>query len=269
LVKQDGFQLAGNAPQIYEEQKVPTLFRPLAELTLQHVELNEGDRVIDVACGTGIVARLVAEKIGKSGVVAGVDLNAGMIEAARLYSPATSVDIGWHQCDVTDLPFADNSFDIAFCQQGLQFFPDKPAALSELRRVLAPDGTMILTVWSSISPLFAAIADAADRYIGAEAATSALAPYAFRDGEVINSLITEVGFSRVEMEILVVERRIGPPEKAIPNEIFGGTVGPFVSKLDESTQKALFADVAEALRDFVEHDGIIVPQEAHLIRAHA
>ena len=114
-----------------------------------------------MACGTGIVARLVAEKVGPSGTVTGVDLNPGMIEAAQRYSSATSVNIEWHQSDVTGLPFADASFDIAFYQQGLQFFPDKPAALSEMRRVLAPGGTLVLTVWSAISPLMAAVADAA------------------------------------------------------------------------------------------------------------
>lgn len=260
MAKQDSFQLQGNAPQIYEEQKVPALFRPLAELTLNHVEVRKGDRVIDVACGTGIVTRLVAGKVGKSGTIAGVDLNAGMIEAAQRYLTDMDATIEWHQCDVIDLPFADAIFDIAFCQQGLQFFPDKPAALSEIRRVLVPGGTMILTVWSSVSPLFAAIADAAK---------SALSPYAYRDGELIKALVTEAGFSAINMEILVVERRIGPPEESIPNEIFGGSVGPFVAKLDESTQKTLFDDVAEALHDYLEHDGIVVPQEAHLIRAQA
>ena len=245
------------------------MFRPPAELTLNHVEVRKGDRVIDVACGTGIVTRLVAGKVGKSGTIAGVDLNAGMIEAAQRYLTDMDATIEWHQCDVIDLPFADAIFDIAFCQQGLQFFPDKPAALSEIRRVLVPGGTMILTVWSSVSPLFAAIADAADRYINADAAKSALSPYAYRDGELIKALVTEAGFSAINMEILVVERRIGPPEESIPNEIFGGSVGPFVAKLDESTQKTLFDDVAEALQDYLEHDGIVVPQEAHLIRAQA
>ena len=219
--------------------------------------------------GRALLRALSPKKVGKSGMVAGVDLNAGMIEAAPRYSSNTDAPIEWHQCDVVDLPFADASFDIAFCQQGLQFFPDKPAALSEIRRVLVPGGTMIVTVWSLVSPLFAAIGDAAERYISTEAATSALSPFAFRDGEVIKALVTEAAFSMIEMEKIVIERRIGQPEESIPKEIFGSHMGPFVEKLDESTQKAMFDDVAEALQDYLEHDGIVWPEEAHLIRAQA
>ena len=261
------FQLQGDAAKIYEEQKVPTVFRPLAELTLQRVDVPKGARIIDVACGTGIVARLLSEKVGDSGSIVGVDLNAVMIEAAQRYSQVSNIE--WRQGDVVNLPFEDNNFDLAFCQQGLQFFPDKIAALNEVRRVLAPGGSLVLTVWSSISPLFAAIADAVGRYVSDEASTSALSPYAFRDIAVIKALVLEAGFAGIQTENLVVERRIGPAKESIPNEIFGGSVGPFVAKLDESTQKALFDDIGEALRGFVEHDGIVVPQEAHLIRATA
>lgn len=267
MAEQDTFQLSGSAAQIYEEQKVPGLFGPLAELTLHHVKVQEGARVLDVACGTGIVARLVAEKIGPSGTVAGVDLNSGMIEAARLYMPANLTNIEWHESDVTDLPFGDDSFDIAFCQQGLQFFPDKNAALKEIQRVLAPGGSIILTVWSAISPLFAAIADAAGQYIGPEASTSALSPFAYRDIEVIKGLVVDAGFVQINVEPLVVERRIGPAKEGIPKEIAGAPVGTLVAKLDEPKQKSLYEDIEEALRDFVEDGGIVVPQEAHLIRA--
>lgn len=265
MTEQGTFQLQGNAAQIYEEQKVPTMFRPLAELTLRHVDVREGARVLDVACGTGIVGRLVAEKVGNSGTVVGVDLNAGMIEVAR--QTVTDVNIEWHQSDVADLPFADDSFDIAFCQQGLQFFPDKLAALTELRRVLTPSGSLILTVWSSVSPLSAAIADATGRYVGDEASKSALSPFAFRDLEVIKGLLVDAGFAEVDTEILVLERRIGPPEESIPKAIASSPVGVFVGQLDDPSQEALFHDVSEALRDYLEHDGMVIPEETHLVRA--
>ena len=93
MAEQEGYQLQGNAPQIYEEQSVPTIFQPLAEITLQHVDVAEGARVIDVACGTGIVGRLVAEKVGKAGLVVGVDRNAGMIEVAKRSAPVTDANV--------------------------------------------------------------------------------------------------------------------------------------------------------------------------------
>ena len=122
------------------------VFRPLAEATLRHVNVHEGARVIDVACGTGIVARLLAEKVGKSGTVVGIDLNAAMIEVARWHTSGADVAVAWRQGDVVALPVPDARFDMAFCQQGLQFFPDKLAALKEIRRVLALGGSIVLTV---------------------------------------------------------------------------------------------------------------------------
>ncbi len=93
MTQQESFQLKGSAPQIYEQHKVPAIFRPLAERTLRHVELQEGAQVIDIACGTGIVARFAAEKVGKPGTVIGIDLNAGMIEVARQNNPVTGPNI--------------------------------------------------------------------------------------------------------------------------------------------------------------------------------
>ncbi len=132
MPEQERFQLQGDAPQIYEEYKVHVVFRPLVEATLRHVNVREGARVIDVACGTGIVARLLAEKVGKSGTVVGIDLNAGMIEVAQRHSSGAEVAVAWRQGDVVALPVPDTRFDMAFCQQGLQFFPDKLAALKEI-----------------------------------------------------------------------------------------------------------------------------------------
>lgn len=266
---QQRYQLQGSAPQIYEEQNVPSLFRPLAEITLRHVDVREGDHVIDVACGTGIVGRLVAEKVGKSGSVVGIDLNAGMIEVAQQHSPVTDASVEWRQGDVTALPFEDASFDTAFCQQGLQFFPDKLAALKEMLRVLTPGGSMILTVWSAVSPVNAAISDALARYVSDEAAKSALAPFAFRDSEVIKGLMTEAGIQGIKMETLVVDRLIGPAEESIPRSMAGTPYGVEFGKADVTTQDALVRDVAEALRDFQGDNGFTVPQETHLIRATA
>jgi len=190
-----------------------------------------------------------------------------MIKAAQRYSQVPERNIEWRQSDVVDLPFEGDIFDFAFCQQGLQFFPQKVAALKEIRRVLAPSGSLILTVWSSVSPLFAAIGDAAARYISEEASISALSGYAFRDLAVIKALVLEAGFLQIQTENVVVQRRIGPPEKSIPLEIAGNTVGAFVAKLDNQTREAMFAEIGDAVQDYLEPDGLVFPQEAHLIRA--
>jgi ubiquinone/menaquinone biosynthesis C-methylase UbiE len=144
------YQLAGNAPQLYERETVHTLGRPLAELMLAHVALHAGDRVLDAACGTGIVTRVAVQRQGHLGHVVGVDLNAGMLEVARANTPATGVPIAWRHGDVCALPFAEGQFEVVVCQQGLQFVPDPGAALREMRRVLVPGGRLAVAVFSEI-----------------------------------------------------------------------------------------------------------------------
>ena len=134
------WQVSGNAPQAYERYMVPTLFTPWAQELLARAALHAGERVLDVACGTGIVARLAAQRVGPSGYVMGVDLNAAMIETARTQTPPAGAPVEWREGDAHALPCADATFDVVCCQQGLQFFPDKPHALREMHRVLGPGG---------------------------------------------------------------------------------------------------------------------------------
>ena len=211
----------------------------------------------------------MAEKVGKSGSVVGVDLNAGMIEVAKRSTPVTGADVEWRQGDVNALPFPNASFDMAFCQQGLQFFPDKRAALKEIRRVLVPGGTLILTVWSAVPQWGTAIADGLTRYVSAEAAKTSLAPFSFNDPEVIQALLVESGFLDIKMDILVVERLLGPAEESIPEEMASGAYANDVEKLDMATRTALVQEVAEALQNYQKGDGFAIPQPSHLIRATA
>ena len=139
------FQLSTKAVEGYETQKVPALFSPLARGTIEAISLPESAQVIDIACGTGIITRVVAAQLTGAGRIVGTDLNSAMLEVAEKTMPKTSHVIEWFVCDVTELPFGDGKFDIAFCQQGLQFFPDKPKALAEIRRVLKPEGWLFLT----------------------------------------------------------------------------------------------------------------------------
>jgi len=267
LAEQEAWQLEGNAAQIYEEQKVPSLFRPLAEITLRHVDLDKGDHVIDLACGTGIMGRLAAKIVGSSGSVVGVDLNSGMIEAAKQYSMVDGVNMEWHQGDVTALPFPDASFDVAFCQQGLQFFPDKLAALKEIRRVLKPGGPVNMTVWSDLNPYNAAVAGALTQYVSAQVAAGSTAPFEFRDLVVIKKPLIAAGFHDITTEPLIVERLLGPAEKSIPTELAGVPYANDVAKLDTPTRMALFKYISDALEQYRVADGFVIPQDTNLIRA--
>jgi ubiquinone/menaquinone biosynthesis C-methylase UbiE len=143
-----GYQLKGNATQQYERDIVPTLSKPQTEVMFEHVSLHEGERVLDIACGTGIVLRLAVERFRNIKSIVGVDINRGMLDVAKELTPTTDIPIEWRESDVCDLPFPDNSFEVVLCSQGVQFFPEKRAALHDVQRVLVSGGRLIFTVWS-------------------------------------------------------------------------------------------------------------------------
>ena len=261
------FQLSGSAAAIYEEQKVPAIFAPLAEATLDAVPLSGDDSVLDVACGTGIVARKVRERIGPSARIVGVDLNDGMIEAARNLTDANSRSCEWRTADVTKLPFEGDTFSVAFCQQGLQFFPDQGLALQEIERVLRPGGRIALTVWSEASALFKALAESLRRHVSGEVAERSLAPFASPGADVLGSLVSERGFGDVTAQVLVVERVLGDPENAIPKEIMGNPVGPAVLERGEAVMGRIVTEVMEALSDYRRGGHFVFPTRTHLIQA--
>ena len=135
--------------------------------------LAPGDRVLDVACGTGVVARAAAERVGRGGRVVGVDINPGMIAVARsLPAATTGAPIQWHERSALDLQLTDVSFDVVVCQQGLQFFPDKAIALKEMRRVLDHGGRIAVSVWDSntFGPYVSAVSKALVKFVGDEIA---------------------------------------------------------------------------------------------------
>jgi len=154
-------------PEIYEQALVGPLFRPWAELILNDVALAAGDRVLDVACGTGIVARLAKERLGEGGSVVGLDLSPAMLAVAR--EVARGID--WREGDATRaLPLQDNEqFDVVVCQQGLQFFSDKPAAARHMRRALAANGRLAVSTWRPDEelPVLWELRRVAERHVGA------------------------------------------------------------------------------------------------------
>lgn len=209
---------AGAGVSVYEDVLVPRVFVPLAEQVLDVAGVQPGERVLDVACGPGTVACLAAERVGPTGRVVGCDLSPDMLEIARRKS--TAVD--WVETPAAPLAgLADESFDLVVCQQGLQFFPDRPAALAEMRRVLVPGGRAVVAVWGPIegSPAFKALADALEDVVGeAAAARFRGGPWALTDPDDLARLLEGAGFAEVQ----VVQRTAsgsfdgGPAQLAAP-----------------------------------------------------
>src|SRR6478672_5617008 len=143
-----GWQLQQTSAELYERFLVPTVTLPWARDLVERVGLRPGARVLDVACGTGVVARLAASAVGGGRVVA-LDVNRGMLAVGRSLSPEES-RVEWCEASADALPFAEGEFDVVLCQLGLQFFPDRPAAVREMRRVLTAAGRVGASVYTSI-----------------------------------------------------------------------------------------------------------------------
>lgn len=169
------WQLERASAEAYERYAVASWSGPLAARLMALAAPREGERVLDVACGTGVVARLAAAAVGARGAVAGVDLNEGMLAVAREQAPA----VDWRQGDVEALPVADGAFELVACQQGLQFFGHRAGALAEMRRVLAPGGRLALSVMRPIAHNagWGALAAALARHVGPEAGAVMRAPF--------------------------------------------------------------------------------------------
>jgi ubiquinone/menaquinone biosynthesis C-methylase UbiE len=194
---------AQSSLHVYEDVMVPRMFTPWAELLLDELGLAAGESVLDVACGPGSVARMAAARVGFDGRVVGCDLSPTMLAIAEA-KPAVDggSQIEYHEASAERLPIDDDAFDVVTCQQGLQFMPDRPAALAEMRRALRRGGRLGIAVWSEIdrSPASRALADALEQVAGTELAERySGGPWGFPDGQLLASLLEQAGFDEVRV----------------------------------------------------------------------
>lgn len=184
-------------PEMYERFLVEPLFRPWAEQVLGELGLRPGDRVLDVACGTGIVARLAKQRLGDTGSVVGVDLSPAMLEVARRVGPG----IEWRQGDAGALPLQDGErFDVVVCQQGLQFFSDRAAAVGQMRRALAEGGRLAVSTWRPDEevPVCEQLRRVAERHVGPIADRR----HSLGQAAPLEALLREAGFHDVRVRTL-------------------------------------------------------------------
>lgn len=252
--------------EVYQREMVPASFARWAPDLVALAAPRPGERVLDVACGTGVVTRLAAERVGTSGRVAGLDVNADMLAAARAVSREFAIE--WHEGSALQLPFADASFDVALCQQGLQFFPDRAAGLREMRRALVPGGRLALSCWRSVEhqPGMRALDEAMARRLGAKSAS--LPPLSLGDRETLRGLITGAGFREVRIRAEVRTARYVSADRFVRMRIEGApTMMGALRDLGPDVVTAVIAEVAETLRDYMDDEGLAFPQAAHVATA--
>ncbi len=190
------WQMDATAPELYERYLVPAITSVWANDLLDRVAARPEESVLDIACGTGVVARL-AQQRGHAGRLVGIDLNSAMLAVARGKSAA----VEWIEGSALDLPFDANSFDVVLCQLGLQFFPDRSLALREMVRVLKPRGRAGFSVYSAIenTPAAYAFVQALDKYLGEGASRTKRSEHLSCDEREVGTWAKQAGFDVVNV----------------------------------------------------------------------
>jgi ubiquinone/menaquinone biosynthesis C-methylase UbiE len=266
--EQSGFQVSGDAAELYERHAVRYIMGPWAPELVELAALRRGERVLDLACGTGLIARLAAPKVGSTGQVTGLDFNAGMLAVARSVLPPSGAAITWVEGSAAAMDLSDASFDVILCQQGLQFFPDKLAALREMHRVLVPGGRVLLSVWKSAGPYNTAVGEALERHVGAEAATKYRASRIVPDAEALRRMLAETRFREGHIRPSMMTIRLPPIEAFVLSHLSASPVAGAIAALDERRRTALAKQVKVALQPYADGDGVAVPDEINIAIAH-
>jgi SAM-dependent methyltransferase len=245
-------QVVGPA-QTYDQYLGPAIFHPWGRVLLEHAAPKPGARVLDLACGTGIVTRQVAEAVGEQGKVVGVDLSPDMLAVARSKPPAEGAAIEWREGNAVQLDLPDGAFDRVLCQQGFQFFPDKSAAAREMRRVLSDGGPAVVSVWKGLNdhPVFAALFEAESRHLGVPMSELAV-PFSLGDGQRLRGYLEDAGFGRTEVMERSMEVEFPEPERFVQLTVLAGAaVIPELAK-DEAGRAALVEAVSRETREVLE-----------------
>jgi SAM-dependent methyltransferase len=257
------FQISLDAAEVYENRFVPALFGEWAPHLIDIAAVAPGDSVLDVACGTGVVARGAADRIAGHGRVVGLDINHGMLAVAqRLRS-----DIDWQHGDAGDLPFPDASFDVVLCQASLMFFPDRAKALREMARVVTGGGTVAIQVWASLDsqPGYGPFVDVAARHAGPEAIDLLSAYWVLGDLDLVAALVEAAGLEISARCTRVGTARFDSIDELVKTEVEST---PLIDRISDDVYRSILEDSRAVLKSFISEGGKPeVPIEGHLISA--
>jgi SAM-dependent methyltransferase len=246
----------------YEALMVPALFGRKALEVADAANIAPGQRVLDVACGTGILSREAMSRVGLSGFVAGLDRNAGMLHVAKQLAP----EIEWHRGDAESLPFPDQSFDVVVSQFGLMFFQDRTEAIREVLRVLKPSGRFAIAVWNSLAniPAYATEVRLLEQMAGAEAADAVSAPFVLGNHDDLHAVFKQAGAPPVEITT-ARSPAIFPSVRTMFEADLRGWLPMMGVVLSEETIERILAAAERELAPLVNGDGTIAFECSALI----
>lgn len=248
--------------ETYERLLVPSIFSPWAEELLERARpIGAADRVLDVGCGTGIVARSLRRRLGAGARVIGVDASPDMIAHARTVAP----DMDWREANAMRLPFDDASFELVVSQQMLQFVPEPAKALQEIRRVLAPGGRLVAATWRPRRelPLYETLGKVAERHLGVPNEKRFL----LGEEPMLRMLLEQAGFVDVRIEVATRIERFADFPYRLSALAANFDLSPLSDAEREARLGAVEAESREAAKQFAVDDGIEAPSRANLIIA--
>jgi ubiquinone/menaquinone biosynthesis C-methylase UbiE len=256
------------AAEAYERHMVPGMFLQWAEFIVNVAQPRTGEHVLDVACATGIAARVASSHVGPNGRTVALDFDAGMIEVARILTSAAQIPIEWHCADALAMPFPDASFDLCLCLQGLQFLPDRVAGFAKIHRVLKPTGRLVAGIWGprEFNKGQHEIVEALERqHVDASSAKRA---FSFSDPEDIRATAAHAGFQDIEVR---TEDGVSnfPSMQAFFDAMTLGA--PFtrraVALLPEDGRERFYREVSAALARYVVAGRLAYPMRTHIVSA--
>jgi SAM-dependent methyltransferase len=254
-------QIAG--ARAYERLHVPALFHQWCPRVLDAAGVGPGQRVLDVACGTGVLAREAAARVGSAGHVVGVDAGRGMLAVAAELAP----HLEWREATAESLPFSDDSYDAVVSQFGLMFFSDRSQALREMVRVLKPGRRVVAAVWDSLenSEAYAIEVELLEGLAGVAAADALRAPFVLGDTDTVTALFEGAGLTGVSVRTEIGTARFPSIRTMVEADLRGWL--PVMGVLLDDRRIQNILDAAEpALADYVTEDGdLVFGSPAHLV----
>lgn len=247
----------------YENLHVQAVFEQWAEPVLDAAGATTGDRLLDVACGTGVVARAAMGRVGPNGSVTGLDLAPGMLAVAEHIEPGAT----WTEGDAGDLPFEDDEFDTVVCQFGLMFFPDRIQAIREMHRCTRPGGRLAIAVWDTLerSAAYPISVEILNRRAGDAAADALRAPFSLGDTDQLRDL-----FRAADVTLASIDTQVGtarfPSVRAMLEADLRGWLPVMGVYLEEDLIEEILAASESALAPYVTPDGeMVFDAPAHIL----
>lgn len=264
MPEQESRQVSGSAAEIYEKILVPAMLGQWATQLADAARVASGDQVLDVACGTGVVAREAAKRVAAAGQVTGLDLNDDMLRVAQRIQP----EINWSQGDATELPFEDVSFDVVVCQFALMFFPDWITALKEMVRVLKLGGRLGVAVWGSFEHAmgYVILTEIAEKWGGHDAADIlGRTPFTLGDKVRLANLLTSAGIFEAMIELREGTIIFPTIKQFIEAEVKGSSLDDL---FDQESYQGFMTEAEEKLQQFRSDTGEVrMPMDAYIVTA--